>query len=301
MSEKLIVFCNDLLNPNKVDVDFESEYSAAIQVGFKPLLISHEELIANDSVGSINKIVRREVKTKAIYRGWILTGEQYKSLYVKLLDKNIALINSPQAYEHTHYLPDAYPIIEAHTAKSIFIDLADNKLDYKHISKSLEPFGNQPIIVKDFVKSEKHYWEEACYIPDASNIEIIKKVTDKFLELRGSYLNRGIVYRAFLSLEPLAKHAKSGMPLSKEFRAFFMAGSCIAYSPYWNGITYDDLMPAFSKLEILSDIQSNFFTVDIAKTTDGKWLIIELGGGQVSGIPENVDLKDFYCQLFKRV
>ena len=58
MSEKIIVFCNDLLNPNKVDVDFESEYNAAKQAGFKPLLISHEELIANESVNSINKIVK---------------------------------------------------------------------------------------------------------------------------------------------------------------------------------------------------------------------------------------------------
>ncbi|MBT31487.1 MAG: hypothetical protein CMO01_17665 [Thalassobius sp.] len=298
MSEKIIVFCNDLLNPNKVDVDFESEYNAAKQAGFKPLLISHEELIANESVNSINKIVKLEHEGKAIYRGWMLTGEQYKRLYTKLLGKNIVLINSPEAYDHAHYLPNAYPIIEAYTAKSVFIDLASNEPDYQQISKSLETFGNKPIIIKDYVKSEKHYWKEACFIPDASNSEIVKNVTDKFLELRGSYLNKGLAYRAFLNLEPLTEHAKSGMPLSKEFRAFFMAGSCIAFSQYWDGVTYNDLTPAFSELEVLKDIRSNFFSVDIAKTTEGKWLIIELGDGQVSGIPENVDLEDFYHQLY---
>ena len=33
---------------------------------------------------------------------------------------------------------------------------------------------------------------------------------------------RGLVCREFVELEPLARHSKSGMPLTKEFRLFFL-------------------------------------------------------------------------------
>jgi hypothetical protein len=34
--------------------------------------------------------------------------------------------------------------------------------------------------------------------------------------------------------------------------------------------------------------------MDIAKTKDGEWIIIELGDGQVSGLPDKVDRLQFY-------
>ncbi|MEK3873410.1 MULTISPECIES: ATP-grasp domain-containing protein [unclassified Paenibacillus] len=39
-------------------------------------------------------------------------------------------------------------------------------------------------------------------------------------------------------------------------------------------------------LEIAKQIRSNFFTMDIAKTEAGGWIVIEVGDGQVSGLPE---------------
>ncbi len=46
-------------------------------------------------------------------------------------------------------------------------------------------------------------------------------------------------------------------------------------------------------------MQSRFFTMDVAKRIDGKWMIIELGDGQVAGLPEKVDIIDFYQALLK--
>jgi hypothetical protein len=37
--------------------------------------------------------------------------------------------------------------------------------------------------------------------------------------------------------------------------------------------------------------------MDIAKTAEGRWIIIELGDGGVSGLPEQTDVRAFYERL----
>jgi hypothetical protein len=50
--------------------------------------------------------------------------------------------------------------------------------------------------------------------------------------------------------------------------------------------------------EIAQRVNSHFFTMDIAKSQDKGWLIVELGDGQVAGLPDNADVKAFYS-MFK--
>ncbi|MBL3657241.1 ATP-grasp domain-containing protein [Fulvivirga sediminis] len=49
--------------------------------------------------------------------------------------------------------------------------------------------------------------------------------------------------------------------------------------------------------EIALSIKSNFFTMDVAKKTNGDWIIMELGDGQVAGLPDNADKEEFYHNL----
>jgi hypothetical protein len=67
---------------------------------------------------------------------------------------------------------------------------------------------------------------------------------------------------------------------------------------HWDEGDYGGAKP---DLELFSEIgqriDSNFFTMDIAKKKDGEWMIIELGDGQVSGLPENTNKDDFYESL----
>nr|WP_262896868.1 ATP-grasp domain-containing protein [Fulvivirga sediminis] len=158
-----------------------------------------------------------------------MTPSEYQSFYDELLNKNIKLINSPEEYKHCHYLPESYSIIESLTPKSYWF----NKLDDQAIVKLKEQFGNQPIIVKDFVKSEKHHWQEACFIPDASNKDCVQAVVERFLDLRGDALNEGLVFRKFEELEFLTTHSQSGMPLTKEFRMYFANGKLVQTFDYW--------------------------------------------------------------------
>ncbi|QSF44363.1 ATP-grasp domain-containing protein [Paenibacillus tianjinensis] len=49
--------------------------------------------------------------------------------------------------------------------------------------------------------------------------------------------------------------------------------------------------------DIARTITSRFFTMDIAKTAEGRWIIVELGDGGVSGLPVQMDVRAFYEKL----
>jgi hypothetical protein len=44
-------------------------------------------------------------------------------------------------------------------------------------------------------------------------------------------------------------------------------------------------------------VQSRFFTMDVARRRDGAWMTVELGDGQVAGLPPGVDAVEFYRML----
>lgn len=292
-----ILFCNNFLEPKKIDPDFEKEYTSAKNAGLDCLLVSHEELTLNEPLKSISKLPAEDQEIATIYRGWMLTPKEYTRLYDKLLTKKIKLINSPDKYKHVHYLPESYNLIKEQSPKTVSIPVGDN-FYFEDVFDKLLTFGKSSLIIKDYVKSEKHYWKEACFIEDASDKSNVKSVTERFLELRGSSLNKGLVYREFVDLEYLGNHAKSGMPLTKEYRLFWLFGKCIAAFQYWDEAEYQNLLPPTQKFkEVALKIKSNFFTMDIAQKTNGDWIIIELGDGQVSGLPDNADLNEFYSSL----
>lgn len=289
-----IIFCDSVIDHSEIDPDYFGEKKAAHSVGFDSSVISYEKLVQGNISGALQEIKQQDSKEIGIYRGWMLTPTQYQQLYDGLRSKNIFLINSPEEYKHCHYLPESYYKIQSLTPKSNWTI----ELDQESINSLLLDFGDSPIIVKDYVKSEKHNWESACYIPSASDIDAANTVVKNFLELRGESLNQGIVFRKFEELEFLTQHSKSGMPLTKEFRIFFIDRKLMAVFDYWEEGDYGDTKPSLdSFIEVAQNIKSSFFTMDIAKKKDGDWIIMELGDGQVAGIPENVDEVAFYQSL----
>lgn len=292
-----IVFCNNFLAPNRPDEDFEAEYEAALRAGHEVYLISLESLREGNPARSLRSVPVQGGDAPAMYRGWMLQGEEYAALYQGLQQRSLQLINTPDEYLNCHYFPNSYPIVEAHTPQSTWLEVA-GEANFGEIAEKLKVFGDQPLILKDYVKSEKHYWAQACFIPSAANQADVKRVTSAFLALRGQYLNKGLVYRAFVELEPLAMHPGSGMPLSKEFRLFYLNSKLLVCAPYWNEGTYDAELPDLDAFNaVAARVDSNFFTMDVAKQKNGEWLIMELGDGQVSGLPEHLSPDAFYESL----
>lgn len=289
------IFCANSLNRRSPDIDYQAEVDAVQKLGFEYILINYEALVDDNFFKVVNKIASGS--DIAIYRGWMLKPDKYKQLFDALAEKEIYLINDPAAYIHCHYLPHSYSIIEPYTPKSVWIKTNGN-LAIETIMNLLHPFGSRPIIVKDFVKSRKHEWETACYIPSASDWKSVESVVSRLIELQGNQLNEGLVFREYIQFEPLTQHSKSKMPLTKEFRIFFLDGNPIYSVEYWTEGDYQKIIPPIEQFcQVAKAIKSRFFTMDVAKRLDGDWMIVELGDAQVAGLPEKADILSFYKAL----
>ncbi|NVK66760.1 MAG: ATP-grasp domain-containing protein [Flavobacteriales bacterium] len=293
----IVIYCDSVIDNKVVEPDYLHELNSAKSAGFKTSLMSFEELIEGNISKALRLVPTLEKMNKGIYRGWMLTPGDYQNLYDGLIQKNIQLINSPTEYKHCHYLPESYRIIKDVTPKTNWT-AKKSTINKIVITELASQFGNSPIIVKDYVKSEKHNWEDACYIPNASDEQKVLNITNTFIELRGNYLNEGLVFRQFEELEFLVDHSQSGMPLTKEFRVFFANKTVVSVFDYWDEGNYGETKPELdSFIQIAQNVESNFFTMDIAQKKNGEWIIMELGDGQVAGIPDNADAESFYFGL----
>lgn len=294
-----ILFCSNPINFSEVDIDYSREKMAAESNGIKISLFSFEELSDfNKPEVALKRIQTSVVHRLAIYRGWMMKPKVYGRFYNSLLKKGVRLINSDDEYKHCHYLPENYPIIVADiTPKSVWIG-NDEELSIDRIMNLISVFDNKPLVVKDYVKSQKHYWKEACYITSASDAVNVERIVSRFKELQGGNPEGGFVFREYIKFEPIGIHPKSEMPLTLEYRIFFLYHKPILWLNYWDDGKYGDIVPPLDKFtEIAENVKSNFFTMDIAKTKIGDWLIVELGDAQVAGLPERTNKEEFYKNL----
>lgn len=296
-----IIFCADYWNALAPDPAYEAEVAAAQKLGIAYSLINFEALVEQQNgQRAVRKVGQANDQGMAIYRGWMLKHPVYERLYQALAEKGLTLINTPAAYKHCHYLPESYPIIANHTPLSTWLKTGTD-VSMDEIMETLRPFEEKAVVVKDFVKSRKHAWLEACYIPSAADRPTVERVVKRFLELQGEELNEGLVFREFVEFESLTTHSKSGMPLTREYRLFVLNGKIILTIPYWEEGDYvkqdDDQLPLTWMSEVALNVQSRFFTMDIARRVDGSWSIVELGDGQVAGLPARADVLAFYRTL----
>jgi hypothetical protein len=296
-----IIFCSEPFYPSKPDYAYAKESEAAAQNGFEINLFSFEDLTENNISSAFRRIKSSENAEIAVYRGWMLKPKTYEILYDELKSRNLDLINSPEEYRHCHYLPESYELIKDHTPPTVFLPFDEN-FSFEPVHEKLAVFGDRPVILKDYVKSRKHEWHEACFIPEAANRENVEKIVNRFLELQGEDLNEGLVFREFIEFEPLANHSKSGMPLTREFRLFFLDGKQIFASKYWEEGDYPETdLPEDLFADVAKNVKSRFFTMDVAQKTDGNWLIVELGDAQVAGLPDKADENLFYQCLLNAI
>lgn len=301
MPSTTLLFCSDPLKHRQPDEAYAAEVEAAQRAGFAYALVDFEALVdERDPDRAIRAVPQQPEPCQALYRGWMLRPEQYTQLYDALAARDLRLLNDPVAYRHTHYLPESYALIEGSTPRTVWLSTGPD-VEMDRVMEALRPFGDAPVIVKDYVKSRKHEWAEACYVPSAADRAAVERVVRRFLELQGDDLNEGLVFREFVNFRPLTAHSRSGMPLTKEYRVFVLDGEPLYTVPYWEEGVYDaDPPPLDAFREVMRSIRSQFYTMDLAQRMDGEWLIVELGDGQVAGLPDRTDFAAFYTTLAAR-
>lgn len=287
-----------------VDPAFAEEKQAAEKAGFETALVDIDFVFGSD-------VILRGVNTEPVlYRGWILKNSNYDRLDLKLRKQGSCLEITPQEYRYSCELPQWYELLNEYHATpfSAFFDKNtierlggfDKQMD--NICTYLKMvFTSTSVLVKDYLKSRKHEWFDACFIRDASDDHEVKRVVSNFIERQkqDESFNGGLVFRTFLNLKKIGIHPKSKMPLVNEWRAFVWKGKVIHLAPYWADANYEACeKPDLSQWEeIFWQLGSRFVSLDIAQREDGKWFIIEVNDGGSSGLPENMDPQEFYTAL----
>lgn len=282
----------------KIDNAFRNESNIA-KNNFEIAHINIDEIqINNYKIIPTYNLPNNSTSITALYRGWMLSLEKYETMYFYLQQQhNITLINTPKQYSMLHYFPNAYDFIHEFTPHTIYRPIEEID-DLLILSKYR--FNNKPIFIKDYVKSESAY-PEATFVSDGGNMTDLKNAINKLVQLRGNEMNKGIVIKERIDI------AKTILNEDIEYRIVVTANKHISIFERFDGKF--ELSPQQTSLfiNIIDNVRdilhylSNFFTIDIVLKSDGTFTVIEVGDGQVSGIPiSDQNVESFYNQLCNR-
>jgi hypothetical protein len=161
-----------------------------------------------------------------------------------------------------------------------------------------------PFVVKGETNSRKFQWDTHMFAKDKRTAAEIR------VELQNDSLisSQGVIIREYVPLKTYGVGIH-GLPITKEFRFFVAYGQVLCGGYYWSSHVADiPEVPCVAEVprSFLSEVvrrignRVNFYTVDVAQTEKGNWIVIELNDGQMSGLSEN-DPETLYYNLAKVV
>jgi hypothetical protein len=279
---KILFPCHEIDN-KKVDDFYVEEHHAAKLQGHDCFLFDHDEFVRGEFISRIPKV---DDKFSLVLRSWMLNVPQYEELYNTLDELGYELINTPEQYKNCHHFPESYDYTKEHTSKAIFIKEWDESI----LQDISDFFGGKSFLMKDYVKSAKHVPGLFKMQGGISGEALLEKV-EEFVEHRGALFSEGLVFKEFESLKKYGDNVN-------EYRLFFYENRLISCSQNSNLKPLEASSPITKFAEdVAFQIDSNFFTIDVAEKDDGTWMIIETGDGQVSGLSPDQNCLEFFASM----
>ena len=276
----LLMVPADPLHQRRPDEYFAPEARAARDLGINVALIDHDAASQGDATAAVRLINTRSVD--AVYRGWMLRSEHYSAMVCAAQQRDVTFRTAPAAYRAAHELPGWYPTFRLFTPESTWL----TGPGIEGLDHALGVLPDGPAIIKDYVKSMKHYWAEAAYVADVRDLTAARRVASRFLELRGEDLVGGIVVRTFAEVLP------------GEARTWWVDGRCVLVTAHPDTPDVHPVdVPTSQFADAVTQLGSPFVVLDLAKTPTGTWLLIEVGDGQVSDRPESTPPGDLLTAL----
>jgi hypothetical protein len=268
--------------PGRRDEHFAAEAAAAVAAGVDVGLVDHDALTEPGGAGRAVAAIP-EGGGEAVYRGWMLRSEQYAAFHGALAERGVALRTSPGRYRQAHELPGWYRQLAEVTPKSAWT-AGDRQADFMLACAELGP---GPAVLRDYVKSMKHYWDEAAFIPDLAGTAAAWKIASRFRERREEEFTGGFVVRRFEDFT------------SAEVRTWWISGECrlVTAHPDALGQQPPGDIDLASVTPLAESLALPFVTIDLARRADGVWRVIELGDGQVSDRPSATPPADLIAAI----
>ncbi|MCE0539706.1 ATP-grasp domain-containing protein [Kineosporia rhizophila] len=266
----MLLFPADPLRPRRPDEHYAEEVAAAREIGLTVAFVDHDELTRPD--GARAGVARvPHGAGEALYRGWMLTAQQYAGFEAALRERGVRLVTDAGQYRRAHELPGWYQALREVTPRAEWRE-GDTREAFDAARTAL---GVGAAVLRDYTKSAKHHWHEAAFIPDLQDAEAAGKVADRFRELRDEAFTGGYVLRQFEEFT------------SDEVRTWWVDGECrlVGAHPDTPQSLPSSLPATDVCTPLIQKLALRFVTLDLALRTDGVWRVIELGDGQVSDCP----------------
>ncbi|MGW5670047.1 ATP-grasp domain-containing protein [Micromonospora sp. NPDC003776] len=270
----LLLFPADPLRPRRPDPHFAPEADATRAAGAAVALVDHDLLAAGGDPARAVAGVR--APGHAVYRGWMLSSNRYADLAGALAARDVSLWTTPARYRRAHELPGWYAALAAVTPTSTWTAGADRAA----FDEARHALGPGPAVLRDYVKSAKHHWHEAAFVPDLEDGDAAWRIAGRLRELRQDDFTGGFVLRRFEALT------------GAEVRTWWIDGRCalVGAHPDTPEESPESDRPDVSLIaSAVAALDLAFVTVDLARHADGRWRVVELGDGQVSDRPASLE------------
>jgi hypothetical protein len=291
MSDVAILFGRPHV-PQDAEDRFELEALAAEELGIESYAIPLDPVVNGDPDRALKRLPRPRHR-RWLYRGWMLSEEEYTGLYEAMSERGEELVVDPESFAEATYVPNYVPLLGGHTAETRWTEGEDIEEAWEAAAE----LGPPPWIVKDHVKSAKELWHRACFVPEGALREDFVDICERLLAARGDRFERGFVVKKYLDLATLPGWTPEQRRVTDEHRLVFWEGRLVAHAPYYD---VDSTLEDPRQFDFLGDlIGSPFFTADVARLSGGGYTVIEINDGGSSILPEQMDPRDFYRAVLR--
>lgn len=276
-----ILFPSSTYDIQKVDASLEMEYDAVQSAKLFDIIFFDCDKWFDEDELILSKPLDNPVNT--IYRGWMMKPDKYEKFYTQLKEKNIILCTTPKEYNHFHLFPLIYSEFGDDTAKMLVFP--DRNPSYDIVKKTFKRF-----LVKDYVKSVKGTDFPKFFTSENLTENEFNDWINVFIKYRGNRLTGGICIKEYLDLMKYDEHVN-------EYRIFIANKNVVSISRN-SGQEATTPEPPLDFYQKYTNMESRFYTVDVAEVQDGSWKVIEAGDGSVSGLSEWQDYGAFFRSLY---